>query len=273
MSGDAIDVKVDLGGAGGAKKSQGPDPRMLLKALELINAERKKAGVEQLFMSVQLNEAAQEHSADMDQRDYMGPLTPEGDAIGVRTKRLGYEGKCEALVAMGAGSPEPVLGEWVQNAAYRSHLVSPQYQHIGIGMVGGMWTVIMAFPVAAAMKDARDMRNRVRDLINREREKAGLVTLELSDPLGTAAQAHCAEMASRDFFQTVNPDGEAVGVKAQKAGFGGRTVACLARGPVSPEEAVETWCKSSRGNLLHPEIRYLGVAVTGGKWTLMLGTK
>ena len=33
-----------------------------------------------------------------------GPITPEGDPIGVRTSRLGYEGKCEALVAMGAGS-------------------------------------------------------------------------------------------------------------------------------------------------------------------------
>jgi hypothetical protein len=43
---------------------------------------------------------------------------------------------------MGAGSPEPVLTEWTQNAAYRSHLVSGQYQHVGIGMVGGMWTVI-----------------------------------------------------------------------------------------------------------------------------------
>ena len=273
MSGKPIDINVDLGGAGRASKSQGPDPRMQMQALELINAERAKAGVSQLFMSVQLNAAAQEHSADMDQRDYMGPITPEGEPIGTRTRQHGYDGKCEALIAMGAGSPEPVLSEWTQNAAYRSHLVSPQYQHVGIGMVGGMWTVILASPVAAAMKDARDIRNRVLELINREREKASLAVLELSDPLGTAAQAHCADMAKRDFFQTVNPDGEGVGVKAQKAGFGGRTVACLARGPVSPDEAVETWCKSSKGNLLHPEIRYLGVAVTGGKWTLVLGTK
>ncbi len=273
MSGKPIDISLDLGSQGQAGKQQGPDPRVQMKALELINAERAKAGAAQLLMSVQLNNAAQEHSADMDQRDYMGPITPEGAPIGARTSRLGYEGKCEALVAMGAGSPEPVLSEWVQNDAYRSHLVSPQYQHVGIGMVGGMWTVILAAPVAASMKDARDIRNRVLELINREREGAALAILELSDPLGTAAQAHCADMAKRDFFQTVNPEGEPVGVKAQKLGFAGRTVACLARGPVSPEEAVQTWLKSSRGNLLHPEIRYLGVATTAGKWTLVLGTK
>lgn len=273
MSGKPIDINLDLGAQAKAGQPKGPDPRAQMRALELINAERAKAGAGQLLMSVQLNQAAQEHSADMDQRDYMGPITPEGAPIDARTSRLGYEGKCEALVAMGAGSPEPVLAEWVQNDAYRSHLCSPQYQHVGIGMVGGMWTVILAAPVAAAMKDARDIRNRVLELINREREGAALTPLSLSDPLGTAAQAHCADMAKRDFFQTVNPDGEAVGVKAQKAGFGGRTVACLARGPVSPEEAVQTWLKSSRGNLLHPEVRYLGVAVTAGKWTLVLGTK
>lgn len=273
MSGKPIDISVDLGGEGRAPKSQGSDPRVQLRALELINAERQKAGAGQLLMSVQLNQAAQEHSADMDQRDFMGPITPEGAPIGARTSRLGYEGKCEALVAMGAGSPEPVLAEWVQNDDYRSHLIGPQYQHIGIGMVGGMWTVILATPQAAAMKDARDLRNRVLELINRERETAALALLELSDPLGTAAQAHSADMAKRDYFQTTNPEGEAVGVKAQKAGFPGRTVACLARGPVSPEEAVQTWLKSSRGNLLHPEIRYLGVATTAGKWTLLLGTK
>lgn len=273
MSGKPIDISLDLGSQGQAAKQQGPDPRVQMKALELINAERAKAGAGQLLMSVQLNNAAQEHSADMDQRDYMGPVTPEGDPIGVRTSRLGYDGKCEALVAMGAGSPEPVLSEWVQNAAYRSHLISAQYQHVGIGMVGGMWTVILAAPVAVAMKDARDIRNRVLELINREREGAALAILVLSDPLGSAAQAHSADMAKRDYFQTVNPEGEPVGAKAQKLGFAGRTVACLARGPVSPEEAVQTWLKSSRGNLLHPEIRYLGVATTAGKWTLVLGTK
>ena len=106
MSGKPIDISVDLGGEGRAAKSHGPDPRMQLRALELINAERQKAGVGQLLMSVQLNQAAQEHSADMDQRDFMGPITPEGAPIGARTSGLGYEGKCEALVAMGAGSPE-----------------------------------------------------------------------------------------------------------------------------------------------------------------------
>ncbi len=273
MSGKVIDLNVDLGGEGRANKNQSPDARVQLKALELINAERTKAGVGQLFMSVQLNQAAQEHSADMDQRDYLGPVTPEGAPISARTSRHGYDGKCEALVAMGAGSPEPVVADWAQNAAYRAHLLSAQFQHAGIGMVGGIWTVILAAPQASAMKDVRDLRNRVVELINRERASAALPLLELSDPLGTTAQAHCADMVKRDFFQTVNPDGESVGVRAQKAGFAGRTVACLARGAVSPEEAVETWLKSSRGNLLHPEVRYLGVASTAGKWTLVLGTK
>ena len=42
---------------------------------------------------------------------------------------------------------------------------------------------------------------------------------------------------------------------------------------VSPDEAFETWLKSSRGNLVHPEVKFMGVATTSGRWVLVLGTR
>ena len=69
MSGKRVDVNIDLGKVGGAAKSEGAgDARVQLRTLELINAARAKAGVPALLMSVQLNQAAQQHCLDMDQR-------------------------------------------------------------------------------------------------------------------------------------------------------------------------------------------------------------
>lgn len=274
MSGNRVDVNIDLGKVGGDAKSEGAgDARVQLRTLELINAARAKAGVPALLMSVQLNQAAQQHCLDMDQRDYLGPLTPEGTPISARTQPLGYQGRVEALVAMGAATPDSVMAEWGQNAGGKAHLIDATYQHVGVAMVGGVWTVILGTPPSSAMKDVRDLRGRVLELVNRERSQAALPVMEMSDALCSAAQEHSADMAKREFFQSVNPEGISVAARAQKLGFPGRAVACLAKGPVSPEEAVTTWLGSSRGNLLHKEICYLGVAVTAGRWTLLLGTK
>ncbi len=80
-------------------------------------------------------------------------------------------------------------------------------------------------------------------------------------------------MAQRDYLSTNSPDGTSLAARAQKAGFTGRCVGCLTKGPLTPEEAVAAVLRTSRGNLLHPEIRFLGVAHTATRWTLLLGTK
>ena len=80
-------------------------------------------------------------------------------------------------------------------------------------------------------------------------------------------------MAQRDYFGTTSPSGETIAARAQKAGFTGRSVGCLTKGPQSPDEAVVALLGTSRGNLLHPDVRLLGVATTAGRWTVILGTR
>lgn len=276
MSGKPIEMKINLGGGGGGGRGgaqKQTDPRVQMKLLELLNAERSRAGVPALLMSVQLNGAAHEHSADMAQRGYLGVTTPEGDPIRERTRRATYEGNAEALVAMGPSTPEQALAEWYKSPPHKLLALSTTFQHVGVGLVDGMWTVVLAAPHSAAATDVREIRGRVLDLVNRERSQAGVTPLELSEPLARAAQEHAADMARRDYFGSASPDNETVATRAQKAGFAGRSVACLTKGPSNPDDAFAAWLKSSRGNIVHPELRYLGVATTDGRWVLALGTR
>lgn len=273
MAGKPMEMKITIGGGGRGTGPKTTDSRVQLKLLELLNAARARAGAQPLLMSVQLNNAANEHSADMALRGYLGAETPEGEPISGRTRRASYEGTALALVAMGPTTPDGVLTDWTQSPQHHKHLVSATHQHVGVGMIDGMWTLILASPPSAGQKDVREIRMRVLDLVNRERSQAGAAPLEISEPLGKAAQEHAADMAKRDYFATASPEGESVAVRAQKAGFTGRSVACLAKGATTPDEAMASWLKSSRGNLVHPELRYLGVATTDGRWVLALGTK
>ncbi len=203
--GKPIDLDVNLNRQ--RKPPKVADGRVLLRAMEVLNAERQKSGAPLLVMSIQLNQAAQEHSADMEARGYLGAATPEGEPATARVTRTGYQGRSEVLVGMGADTADEAIAEWMKSAGHKRHLVDPSYQHMGIGMADGVWTLVLAAPPVAAMKDVRDIKSRVSELINRERAQAGLLPLGPSDQLATAAQEHSADMAKRDYFSTASPDG------------------------------------------------------------------
>jgi uncharacterized protein YkwD len=69
-----------------------------------------------------------------------------------------------------------------------------------------------------------DVERRVHDLINRERAKKALTTLEFDDRLATIARAHSQEMARRNFFSHVNPDGLAPSDRVKRAGYDCRSL-------------------------------------------------
>lgn len=270
-----IDVNLDLNELLGLRKGKpsGPDPKALERAVVLVNEERNKLGLHPLQSVPVLFQVAQAHASDMDQRGYLGNATPEGDPVAAKARRAGYEGKAEVLVADGAEQPDGVIREWLCSAQYQKHLLSETYQHIGVGTSDGLWAFILGAPPSLQMSDVRELRLSVLRLLNEERRKASQPLLELSDPLSTAAHEHSADMAQRDYFGTQSPSGDTIASRSKNAGFLGRTVGCLTKGPQSPEEAVTALLASSRGNLLHPEVRFAGVATTAGRWTVILGTR
>lgn len=117
-------------------------------------------------------------------------------------------------------------------------------------------------------------------LTNRHRAEAGLVPLVPSARLAAAAQAHDDDMVRRGFFAHESPDGRSVADRVRAAGYDFRVVAeNLAAGQRTAAEVVQGWLDSPghRANLLHPDVREIGVAYAEGGtygtvWTQVFGT-
>ncbi len=108
---------------------------------------------------------------------------------------------------------------------------------------------------------------RVLELTNAERAKAGVGPLEWDDTLAELGRAHCEDMVSRDFFSHDNPDGETPFDRMKKAGVSYRAAGeNIAAGQYSPEAAVEAWMSSPghKQNILNAEFTSLGVGVVKG---------
>lgn len=107
-----------------------------------------------------------------------------------------------------------------------------------------------------------DFINRVVELTNLERTKAGLPPLRLNPLLTAAALAHSQDMASQDYFDHAEPDGGSPGDRIEATGYQSAGWAeNIYAGGSTPEEVVEGWMNSPghRANILNPEMQEIGV--------------
>ncbi|MCL6430843.1 MAG: CAP domain-containing protein [Anaerolineae bacterium] len=104
---------------------------------------------------------------------------------------------------------------------------------------------------------------RVVELTNEARAKAGLPPLMLDVALSNAAQAHCEDMARNGYFGHIGSDRSTPRWRAVDAGYE-PLLACkenIAGGQATPEEVVEAWMDSQvqRNNILRPGLEHIGV--------------
>lgn len=111
----------------------------------------------------------------------------------------------------------------------------------------------------------------VLEQVNAERRSAGLDPLAMSDELMSIARAYSQDMAERNYFSHVNPEGKLVYDRAETAGLTnwvnlGENIA-RNRGYKDPATvAVREWLKSQshRSVMLDPRYRETGVGVWVG---------
>ncbi len=127
--------------------------------------------------------------------------------------------------------------------------------------------------------DASQAEQDVFDLVNEEREKAGVNPLSWCDGLYELAKAHSCDMCDRGFFSHVNPEGEGPFDRAKAGHAGSYTfppTTCrgenIAMGYSSPEQVMNGWMNSSghRANILRGGFTHIGVGVCTGcgkHWT------
>jgi uncharacterized protein YkwD len=108
-------------------------------------------------------------------------------------------------------------------------------------------------------------------LVNVERAKIGCVALTADPALTTLAQNFSDDMAKRNFFDHVDPDGNDPWDRAEAAGITGLGGENIARGQADAQAVMDAWMNSDghRANILNCNFRTLGVGASfadGGPW-------
>lgn len=116
------------------------------------------------------------------------------------------------------------------------------------------------FVLLAENENTQNYAQRILDLVNIERHKAGVKPLVLSDELMMAAAVRSQEVSK--VFSHTRPDGTQFASIVSKHGrMMGENIG---GGYQTPEEAVDGWMHSEghRKNILHPDFTELGVGYT-----------
>ncbi len=130
------------------KASAPEDPALMVMkqfVIDLTNIERQQRGLALLRMNDFLAKAAQGHTDDMQQRDYMAHESPEGKTAVDRVKAAGYldefdRCQCNSSytvgenLAKGQVTPAEVVQGWMDSAGHRKNILNPDFTEIGIGI-------------------------------------------------------------------------------------------------------------------------------------------
>jgi uncharacterized protein YkwD len=113
----------------------GPDANEML---DLVNQQRSDNGVAALSINWQLMAAAQAHSEDMANNNYMGHTGSDGSTPASRAQGAGYPSSFVGEnVAAGYATFDRVLEAYMEetppNDGHRRNVLSEEYQEIGFG--------------------------------------------------------------------------------------------------------------------------------------------
>ncbi|CAM5471825.1 SCP domain-containing protein OS=Streptomyces glaucescens OX=1907 GN=SGLAU_31420 PE=4 SV=1 [Streptomyces glaucescens] len=113
------------------------------RIVELVNAERGRAGCSPVKLNATLTKAAQAHSADMAAHQNMSHTGSDGSSPGDRITRAGYSWRTYGEnVAYGYSTPEQVMAGWMSSAGHKANILNCGFQEIGVGLAqpGNYWT-------------------------------------------------------------------------------------------------------------------------------------
>jgi len=252
--------------------------------LSLANSARADAGSPPVSLDPRLVSAAQAHAAGMAAAGHLGTESRDGTSVYQRVVRAGYAYLTigEHLVS-GPRTPAEFVDYCLHTEKARRTLLEREFTHAGLAQAVDrrsgdvFWTALWARPLTPG--DLARTAERVVDLTNAERARAGLRALAVDPLLAAAAQAHSTDMVARAFYSHTSPDGSQPWDRAAAAGSRRRTIGeNIACGQRSAAEVVEGWMNSPghRANILKPDFTHIGIGFAGGGqmgtyWTQLFG--
>lgn len=120
--------------------------------LNLVNAERAKAGVAPLRFHARLNASAQRYGERMAEEGFFSHVSPTGDTLKDRIRSVGYDDRsyapdCRCVkgyalaenLARGQRTPAEVVRAWLLSPSHKAAMLNPDYRDTGIGIASGIW--------------------------------------------------------------------------------------------------------------------------------------
>ncbi|MGW2424780.1 CAP domain-containing protein [Streptomyces sp. NPDC001709] len=122
---------------------------MRSEVIKLTNTERVKAGCPPLTSNSALTKAAQNHTADMADHNFVGHTGSDGSSLVDRVQAAGYTGWSALAenVAAGQTAAADMVKSWMNSPDHRANILNCSLRHIGVGYVtkpgstqGTYWT-------------------------------------------------------------------------------------------------------------------------------------
>ncbi|MET8277553.1 CAP domain-containing protein [Micromonospora sp. NPDC005174] len=146
-SADRSTAPSTTSGAGGTSGTVSDQAR---EVVDLVNAERAKAGCKALSIDDKLMTAAQRHSQDQADHSKMSHTGSDGSDTGVRLDRVGYAWRTYGEnVAWNQKTPAAVMDAWMNSSGHRANILNCAFTEIGVGIAssnGPYWTQVFAAP-------------------------------------------------------------------------------------------------------------------------------
>ncbi|WP_169084823.1 CAP domain-containing protein [Paenibacillus sp. PL91] len=110
------------------------------KVLQIVNAERSKAGLSSLSMDSNLSKMAMVKAQDMINNQYFDHNSPTyGSPFDMMKKfQITYNAAGENI-AKGQPTPEQVMNDWMNSEGHRANILSGSFSKIGIAYFKGAW--------------------------------------------------------------------------------------------------------------------------------------
>ncbi|MFJ8623961.1 CAP domain-containing protein [Kitasatospora sp. NPDC093550] len=129
----------------------GAAPSDAQAVVDLVNAERAKAGCGPVTSEPRLATAAQSHSDDMADRNYFDHASPEGYHADHRIEATGYRWSTWGEnIARGQKDPAAVMDAWMNSPGHRANILNCAFKQLGVGVRTGSggpwWTQVFAAP-------------------------------------------------------------------------------------------------------------------------------
>lgn len=126
------------------------------EAIQLINAQRRAAGLASVRPSSALATAAQGHACDSAARRKLGHVGSDGSKFTARILRAGYSyagGSPNENVGMGYNAASGIVRGWMDSSGHRKNILSGKVREIGIGVAVDSsarvyWVMVAASPAS-----------------------------------------------------------------------------------------------------------------------------